>query len=72
MAIRRAKANQQMEGPSLLKAATGIHGLDEITDGGLPGAGRRWCAERRAAERRCWPPNSSCAARFASKSPACS
>ena len=36
MAIRRAKATQQMEGPSLLKAGTGIHGLDEITGGGLP------------------------------------
>ena len=36
MATRSSKANRFSEGPSLLKAGTGIHGLDEITNGGLP------------------------------------
>ena len=35
---------------SIRKCPTGIAGLDEITGGGFPGAGRRWCAAGRLRE----------------------
>ena len=38
---------------SVGKSPTGIPGLDEITHGGLPRAGRPCCAARPAAARRC-------------------
>ena len=36
MAVTRSISPRVVESPSLQKAATGIHGLDEVTNGGLP------------------------------------
>ena len=36
MAATRSIPSRVVDGPSLQKAATGIHGLDEVTNGGLP------------------------------------
>ena len=36
MAANRSVPSRVVEGPGLQKAPTGIHGLDEVTNGGLP------------------------------------
>ena len=67
-----AKPNGKGSTAKLPKAPTGIQGLDEITGGGFPRAGRRWSAAPRAAARRCWRWSSWCAAPSSTASRACS
>ena len=58
-------------GPGLEKAPTGIRGLDQITGGGLPGAGYRWWRAAQERASRCWGWNSWSPGPASTASPAC-